>query len=320
MTDAAAAVGDQTASAVLDEAAAREGGTSAEDLAAYGEIAGAVAMAGACAAVGAGLAAPVCAWIGGEVGGWLTETVGGWFMGDDELEAAIARRQQIRARFARQDACNRMGLATGEEFVRLLDELRALHAELFPAEQPWRSDRLGVQDAQRSYRPAMLLMADMGLELESREGPEGITLGLPSLDAYWHEVVGLGADSERALELCETRATGILEQMQRAYNLAVLALTARAAGERAVEQARRPDVRDIIRRPIVRQIGAELVRRPAAEVLPAERADERAAIHARTRRTPPVPDAQRSWTGGGWRIGAALTGAAGLLAAVRVLA
>ena len=56
------------------EAEDRDFGTSVEDIAAYAQVAGAIAGAAACSAVGAAPLAPLCAWVVGELAGWMTET------------------------------------------------------------------------------------------------------------------------------------------------------------------------------------------------------------------------------------------------------
>lgn len=84
--------GEAAWTAFADEAAARNYGTSDEDLEAYGATAGAAGGAAACVAVGAAAAAPLCGYVGGKVGGWVVSL----FTGSSEEEER-RRRQQAAA-------------------------------------------------------------------------------------------------------------------------------------------------------------------------------------------------------------------------------
>lgn len=128
--------------AVLEEAQARDYGTSREDFASYGKAGGAAAAAAACAAVGAGAAAPACAIVGGELGGKVATAVydrlDTWFGNGDEWKAYLARQKVIAETAARWRHAREVQAAYDQEVrVPVLEEVARIQNELFPADPKW---------------------------------------------------------------------------------------------------------------------------------------------------------------------------------------
>ncbi|MHC4218171.1 MAG: hypothetical protein ACYSU7_06900 [Planctomycetota bacterium] len=226
-------VADQAYAAAESEADSRGWGTSQEDITAYATAAGAVAGAGACAAVGAAAAAPLCAYVAGEVVGWLTDTIGGWFYSDEEAEAARKRRAEVREHFRTMRVAVELDRENAREFNRMLDQLNALHAELWPGSR-W--EGLDPRHPQAEWQRAMLLLQLSGAPMVESFGDHTL-LGLESVRDLWAELDSRGIGDAQKESWVTDRAEQIGGQLERAFNDAVLQLTTQKAAELAVGEA-----------------------------------------------------------------------------------
>lgn len=292
--------GEATATAILDEAESRDWGTSSDDIEAYAEIGGAAAGAAACAAVGAAPVAPLCGTVGGWAAGFIAGTIGDWCTSSAEAERARERRREVRQLHNRIDQIGAWQLLNGQMLDERIGALRELHRELWP-DDPWVSTAPDVYEGQREVYPAILLLAAHGMPTEPREGPQGVMLGLPSLDARWEELRREMSD-QTLFEMLQTEAIEISEAIERAYDRSVIDLTAQAAGDQAEQRAGRPTIR-VVEPPPGRS-------RVFGEVAGVEQSGP-----GRVR----VPSSRKSIGAASWRMGVALGGAALGSLLVRVL-
>jgi hypothetical protein len=235
--------GDATASAVLEEAEARDFGTSSEDVEAYAAAGGAVAGAAACAAVGAAAAAPLCATIGGWAAEFIAGTVVEWCTSDAEAERARRRRQEVRQLHNRIVQIEAWDTLNGAMLTERVEALRELHSELWPDED-WVEASPDVAPQQREVYPAIVLLARYGMPTEPRERGGYLALGTPSLIVRWEELRREMSD-ETLFEMLQADAIEISEAIERAYDRAVIQLAAEAAGDGAEARARRPNIRQV---------------------------------------------------------------------------
>ena len=285
MSEAVEQIADAAYEAAEGEADSRDWGTSQEDINAYAAAAGAAAGAAACSAVGAAAAAPLCGWIAGEAAAWLADTIGGWF-DSGEAEAAAQRREEVRYHFAGMLAAVEYDRLLGGAFMRALDRLGALHAELWP-DATWEGH--DPNHPQAEWRPAMLLLQLHGAPLETRTG-EHVMLGFPSVRDYWAELDARGVSDAGKVSMCATRAGELQGQLRRAYQASVIALGALRAAELAVQTAAG-------QRRTVERIGAKYTAQDEQESAFADRYIESSAaeLASRAGSSPVVPRNEQSW-------------------------
>ena len=233
--------GDATAGAVLDEAESRDWGTSQEDVEAYAAAGGAAAGAAACAAVGAAPAAPLCATVAGWASEFIAGTIYEWCTSSEEAERARRRRQEVRELHNRIAQIGAWQLLNGQMLDERIAALRELHSELWP-DDPWVEESPSVIPQQREVYPPILLLARFGMPTEPREFGDQVALGLPNLDEEWERLRPEMSD-ETLFEMLQEQAIEISEGIERAYDRAVIDLTAQAAGDHAESRARRPSIR-----------------------------------------------------------------------------
>lgn len=284
-------IGEETAAATLETAEDRDWGTSSEDIEAYASTAGAVAGAAACSAVGAAAAASLCSALTGWAAGWVAETLTDWFTSSEEAERARARRREVRELANRARQIDSWESLNGQDLDERIAALRDLHSRLWP-DDPWVSDAPDVLPGQRQIYPALLLLVSHGLRSEAREG-QYLALGLPSLSAEWMQLQGEMSD-QVLFERLQAEAVEISESIDRAYDRAVLDLTAQAAGDRTAERAHRPLVRTVS---AAREGG--IGRRSAFGDVASH---ELRHVHAHTRRTPFVDPSRSGWKPATWRL------------------
>lgn len=336
MSDAIQQAGEDAAAAAEAEAEERDWGTSQEDIEAYAQIAGAVAGAAACSAVGAAAAAPLCAWVAGAITEWFAGTVYGWFDNSAEVEAALERRREVRAHFASMKAASELGTLNGTAFQQMLDQLVAMHEELWPGER-W--EGLDPNHPQARWQRAMLMLQINGAPLQSYFG-EHTLLGLASIPDYWWELQNQGMSDANKNTYVTNRAIEVFEQLERAYTASVIQLTAMKGAEWGFEEAAaQSGAASRAGQRIAEQFGlGEFAGRASTEEriaqqfglgqyavtpppLPSGRrgpmsmaAEENEQLsHAQTRGAHPrVPVSERAWSAAGWRTGAALGAVAGV--------
>ncbi len=284
-------IADQSYSAALEEAEDRDFGTSQEDITAYAEVAGTVAGAAACTAVGAGAAAPLCGYIAGELAGWISNTIGGWFSDNEEAEAARQRRIDIAAHFAQWRWATEIDRELGAEFQRYLDQINALHAELWPGAR-W--EGLDPEHPQAEWQQAMLLLDVNGAPLESSRG-QYVVLGLESMGQLWQDLQARGISDAAKKTWIEDRADAVYRDLQLAYNATVLQLTIQKAAARGLSDAQNMQ-------------GRSAVEARFSAMYAAQREQTRTAleVHEQTRDAPYIRSNDRSWGAAGWRLGVAL--------------
>ncbi len=235
--------GDATATAVLEEAESRDFGTSSEDVEAYAAAGGAVAGAAACAAVGAAAAAPLCATVGGWAAEFIAGTLVEWCTSDAEAERARRRREEVRRLHVRVTQIEAWDTLNGSMLEERIAALRELHSQLWP-DDPWVETSADVAPEQRDVYPAIVLLARYGMPTEPRERGGYLMLGTPSLIVRWEELRGEMSD-ETLFDMLQDDAVQISEAIERAYDRAVIQLTAEAAGDGAEARARRPTIRQV---------------------------------------------------------------------------
>lgn len=233
--------GEASASAVLDEAEARDWGTSQDDVEAYAAAGGAAAGAAACAAVGAAPAAPLCATVGGWAAEFIAGTLYEWCTSSEEAERARRRREEVRRLHNRVDQLGAWQLLNGQMLDERIAALRELHSQLWP-DDPWVEESPQVIPQQREVYPAILLLARFGMPTEPREFGDQVALGLPGLDEQW-ERLRPEMDDQTLLDMLQEQAIETSEAIGRAYDRAVIDLTSQAAGDHAEARASRPTIR-----------------------------------------------------------------------------
>ena len=237
--------GDATAAAVLEEAEARDFGTSSSDVEAYAAAGGAAAGAAACAAVGAAAAAPLC----GAIGGWAAEFIAGtiveWCTSTEEAERARRRREEVRRLHNRVLQIEAWDTLNGQMLSQRIEALRELHSQLWPNE-PWVETSPDVAPEQREVYPAIVLLARYGMPTEPRERGGYLMLGTPSLIVRWEELRREMSD-ESLFEMLQADAIEISESIERAYDRSVIQLAAEGAGDSALARATRPEIREVTR-------------------------------------------------------------------------
>jgi len=235
--------GDATAGAVLDEAESRDWGTSQEDVEAYAAAGGAAAGAAACAAVGAAPAAPLCATVAGWAAEFIAGTIYEWCTSSEEAERARQRRQEVRRLHNRIDQIGDWQRLNGQMLEERIAALRELHSQLWPSD-PWVENSPSVIPQQREVYPAIMLLSRFGMETEPREFGDQVAMGLPDLDAEWERLRPEMSDAT-LFEMLQEQAVGISESIERAYDRAVIDLTAQGAGDSAERRARVPNIRTV---------------------------------------------------------------------------
>lgn len=313
---AASAAGQDAYAAAEAEAEDRDWGTSRDDVEAYAAAAGTVAAAAACTAVGGAAVAGICGYLGGVLAEWIAGTVYSWFDNSDEVEAALERRRQVRANFAALGVAQELDRINQASFNQYLEDLIALHEQLWPGER-W--EGLDPSHPQARWQRAMLMLDVAGAPMVNNERNGVIVMGLASVAEEWRRLDQLGVyNAAKATETTALAQQYFLE-LERAYMSVVLQLTTQAAADSAqtdVSASLRGKAATVAR--FQQRFDLSLPPVPDARyrssginVSGFDGQDERIA-RSRTRYGAFVPPELRSWKPAGITLGVSLAAAAGI--------